>query len=277
MQFRKLRTMSLSAYVLVASIAAACARELRQVSPAPGATNTTGGPDVYRAELFTPYDGTCPKEAIINIPTARHKPAMKAPQEAIAFYEPGQLDAGGKFPMEYYTLINGESYCVSPNSDAQRIIVGGNVLWETTDGTCVEPPTTATGESCCTVFMWQPNAKGLYYDNCSMRMDIEADGFYYFETEMPGDESVLGWGADPEAHIHYDFVCKGCAPSKAFDGTEYTYWGKFYQEQLCTHENCGNTMDMHKSSKKTIINNQVAYKFDFVLSHEPRGPVMDIL
>ena len=27
------------------------------------------------------------------------------------------------------------------------------------------------------------------------RMMLPADGLYYFQTEMPGDESVVGWGA----------------------------------------------------------------------------------
>lgn len=27
------------------------------------------------------------------------------------------------------------------------------------------------------------------------RMLLPPDGLYYFETEMPGDESVVGWGA----------------------------------------------------------------------------------
>jgi hypothetical protein len=26
-------------------------------------------------------------------------------------------------------------------------------------------------------------------------MELLADGLYYFQTEMPGDESIVGWGA----------------------------------------------------------------------------------
>ena len=40
------------------------------------------------------------------------------------------------------------------------------------------------------------------------RMNIGGDGIYYFKTELAGDESKVGWGSDPEPHIHYDLICR---------------------------------------------------------------------
>lgn len=70
-------------------------------------------------------------------------------------------------------------------------------------------------------------------------MAIQPDGLYYFETEMPGDESANGWGPDPEPHIHFDIVCTGCAGDHPVVAGDYQYWNKFYPETLCTIAGCG--------------------------------------
>lgn len=70
-------------------------------------------------------------------------------------------------------------------------------------------------------------------------MQIQPNGVYYFETEMPGDESKNGWGPDPKPHIHFDLLCTGCAPGHAVVDGEYHYWNKFYPEELCLKTNCG--------------------------------------
>ena len=38
---------------------------------------------------------------------------------------------------------------------------------------CYLPPTKANGNSCCTLYTWQPNSDGYYYDNCSMKCVTE--------------------------------------------------------------------------------------------------------
>lgn len=67
---------------------------------------------------------------------------------------------------------------------------------------------------------------------------MQPNGLYHFITEMPGDESLNGWGPDPEPHIHFDIECSGCAAHGVVDG-EYKYWNKFYPEDLCTMDGCG--------------------------------------
>ena len=40
------------------------------------------------------------------------------------------------------------------------------------------------------------------------RQNIGGNGVYYFKTELAGDETKVGWGSDPEPHIHYHLICK---------------------------------------------------------------------
>ena len=46
--------------------------------------------------------------------------------------------------------------------------MGGTILIKN-GNKCYLPPTKANGSPCCTLWTWQPNNDGLYYDNCSMK------------------------------------------------------------------------------------------------------------
>jgi hypothetical protein len=94
-------------------------------------------------------------------------------------------------------------------------------------------------------------------------MKMQPDGLYHFSTEMPGDESVIGWGADPMPHIHYDVICNGCAANPAFAGGRYHWWSKFYPEGLCTLAACGKPSEVHQATKHTV-GSQTVYKYDFI-------------
>jgi hypothetical protein len=96
-------------------------------------------------------------------------------------------------------------------------------------------------------------------------MKMNPDGLWYFSTEMPGDESQVGWGDDPEAHIHYDVICSGCAANQAFNGPDYQYWSKFYPEDVCTLKKCGVPGPAHQASGKFQYGGATVYKYDFVL------------
>lgn len=98
------------------------------------------------------------------------------------------------------------------------------------------------------------------------RMEIAGDGSWWFETEMPGDESKVGWGPDPAPHIHYDVRCSGCQASSAFSGKRYQYWSKFYAEEICVHERCGNVNKQEHLSQRTKgPDGETVYKYNFVL------------
>lgn len=103
-------------------------------------------------------------------------------------------------------------------------------------------------------------------------MTIEGDGLYWFSTEMPGDESLVGWGPDPAPHIHYDFRCAGCADTDAFEGNQYQYWSKFYAREICTLEPCGSVNEEeHMSVEKTGPAGETVFHYNFVLPTESKG------
>jgi hypothetical protein len=95
-------------------------------------------------------------------------------------------------------------------------------------------------------------------------MAIGGDGIWWFYTELPGDESQVGWGPDPQPHVKYDIECNECADSEAFTGGIYKFWSKFYPEALCTLEVCGYPTADHQASKLNV-EGQTVYKYDFVL------------
>lgn len=92
-------------------------------------------------------------------------------------------------------------------------------------------------------------------------MPIGADGVYYFNTEMPGDESVVGWGQDPEAHIHYHLKCSGCA------GSNPEFYNKFYPNKLCTLSACAKGSvkpgKQHQAEKSDKFGE--TYKYNIIL------------
>ena len=103
-------------------------------------------------------------------------------------------------------------------------------------------------------------------------MEIEGDGLWWFTTEMPGDESIVGWGPDPAPHIHYDIRCNGCAATAAYDTTRYQYWSKFYAEEICTVERCGNVNAAeHLSTTTTGPGGVTLFQYDFVLPADSKG------
>lgn len=227
-------------------------------APAPAGAAPMG---VIEELVYTP-PGTCPSPVITDLPAGKKQDTLDAPDEVIDLYG-DVLTGDGEFPMTYGEIVNGGAYCVAKGSTAETVIVGGTFLWEV-DGECVAPPVNAAGEACCEVFMWQPNTAGLYYDNCSMKMAIQPDGLYYFETEMPGDESLNGWGPDPKPHIHFDIQCTGCSGDHPAVGGDYHYWNKLYPEELCLKNACGNQGPVHQATV-LAAGGKTVYKYDMIL------------
>ena len=118
-------------------------------------------------DLFTTDVEDC-GPVMSEIPTGKHLPTLKAPEEAISYY--GDKLKDGEFEMPYGEIEKGGEYCVSPGSTAPKVIFGGMVFWHN-DDQCHLPPTKQDGSACCELFMWQPNTEGYYYDNCSMKCD----------------------------------------------------------------------------------------------------------
>eukprot|EP00892_Ulva_mutabilis_P009426 jgi/Ulvmu1/6856/UM031_0061.1 len=219
-------------------------------------------------QLITTQVGEC-GPVMSEIPTGKHLPTLKAPQEAVEYY--GDLLKDGEFPMSYGEIQNGGEYCVAPGSTAPKVIFGGMMFWNT-GGECYLPPTKDDGSACCEMFMWQPNTEGYYYDNCSMKMVIDGSGLWWFTTEMPGDESKVGWGPDPAPHIHYDIRCSGCGDTDAFSGNQYQYWSKFYALEVCTLDPCGAVNEAeHMSEEITGPEGETVFRYNFVLPPDSKG------
>lgn len=97
----------------------------------------------------------------------KHEDTLSAPDQVLELYS-DVVDDEGNFPMPYGEIVNGGAYCVEKGSTAPTVLIGGMFFWDA-GGECVAPPVNDEGESCCEVFMWQPNTAGLYYENCSMK------------------------------------------------------------------------------------------------------------
>lgn len=105
-------------------------------------------------------------------------------------------------------------------------------------------------------------------------MVIGGDGLWWVKTEMPGDESLVGWGPDPAPHIHYDIRCTDCAPTEAYDTSRYQYWSKFYAREICTVEQCGTVnAEEHLSKELTGPGGDTLFQYDFVLPAKSKGRV----
>jgi hypothetical protein len=85
------------------------------------------------------------------------------------YKQKGLLGADGKLALDYTAIENGGSMCLEQSNPAHQIMLGGMFFWENKDGTCMLPPKNAAGNPCCTLYMWQPNAEGMYYSECTMK------------------------------------------------------------------------------------------------------------
>ena len=97
------------------------------------------------------------------------------------------------------------------------------------------------------------------------RINIGGDGLFWFKTEMPGDESKVGWGPDPMPHIHYQVQCGKCKKSKAFKGTSKKVANKFYPKGLCTLAKCGKGKKKPTGAHKAKSLGGGVYKYDIVV------------
>ena len=79
------------------------------------------------------------------------------------------------------------------------------------------------------------------------RQTIGGDGMFLVSMEMPGDESVVGWGADNEAHVHYQIECNNCQNTAAMPGGNFLWWNKFYPGPVCQLGACGNPNGDHQA------------------------------
>lgn len=103
-------------------------------------------------------------------------------------------------------------------------------------------------------------------------MSIGGDGKWWFKTEIPGDESKVGWGPDPAPHIHYDIRCSGCASTKAYDTSKYQYWSKFYARKICKLEQCGDVSVKEHMAKETKGPGGVTvFKYNLELPSKSKG------
>ena len=77
---------------------------------------------------------------------------------------------------------------------------------------------------------------------------------------------------DPEPHIHYDIMCSGCSAATTgdvFEG-EFRYYNKFYPEGICQLAACGPVKkEIHQSDKLGKVAGKEAYKYHFVIPHDP--------
>ena len=159
--------------IVSASLAVSTCKGLSLYVHAPGAVEVaTVNVDGDLEDLLYTAPGTCPKNPIEYVPAGKHEAELTPPVTAIKTYG-DKVGANGKFPLPYDTVQNGGAYCVSPASNNPMVTVGGTFLFEGKDGTCLPPPVTAAGSPCCTIYMWQPNADGFYYDNCSMKCGLQ--------------------------------------------------------------------------------------------------------
>jgi hypothetical protein len=83
------------------------------------------------------------------------------------------------------------------------------------------------------------------------RQTIGSDGVYRVDTEMPGKETIVGWGDDPEPHIHVHIKCAECA-----GGATFEWYNKWYLTTLCTVNKCGSP-DASNLGTNTCGNNYV--------------------
>lgn len=146
------------------------------------AEEATVKPNGGLEKLLYTEPGTCPKLPIEYVPAGKHEAELTPPVDALATYG-DKVGANGKFPLPYDTIQNGGAYCVSPGSNNAKVTVGGMFFFEGKDGTCLPPPVTAAGTPCCTIYMWQPNSDGFYYDNCSMQCASPPSAF--LEVQKP--------------------------------------------------------------------------------------------
>lgn len=138
---------------------------------APGPVSPVAGPLASDLEplLHTP-PGTCPRPPVVYIPAGKHQDKLNVNPRKVDITQYGNLIGKDlKLDMSYVELENGAAYCVDRGSGTETVVVGGTFLFETVDGDCVPPPQNGAGSPCCTIYMWQPNARGFYYDNCSMQ------------------------------------------------------------------------------------------------------------
>ena len=104
------------------------------------------------------------------------------------------------------------------------------------------------------------------------RMAIEGDGLWWFTTEMPGDESLVGWGPDSAPHIHWDIRCDGCAATEAYDTSRYQHWSKFYAREICMVDRCGAVdPEVHLSTETVAPSGMTLFQYDFVLPARSKG------
>lgn len=109
----------------------------------------------------------------------RHQDAFEPPAESKAEYDAkGLLGADGTLAMDYLAIENGGSMCVEQSEPEQQIVFGGMLFWERSDGQCMLPPTNDVGNPCCMMHMWQPNAEGMYYGDCTMKCDPSSPSPY---------------------------------------------------------------------------------------------------
>ena len=76
------------------------------------------------------------------------------------------------------------------------------------------------------------------------------DANFYFQSEVPGDESVAGWGGDNAPHFHYDIKCRSCDAGSVV-GTTADYFNKFYVRFAFAGNN-GNTESLHLAAQSTF-------------------------
>lgn len=116
--------------------------------------------------------------SIIAHATGRHQDAIEPPAGQAESYESkGLLGAYGKLAMDYVAIENGGSMCLEQSNPQDQVTIGGMFLWEHSDGQCILPPKNDAGNPCCMVYMWQPNAEGMYYSDCTMKCAPHARSF----------------------------------------------------------------------------------------------------
>lgn len=235
------------------------------VDPTDPPVDTTPPLDGSLASILAP-DG-CPV-ATPPLPTPVHLTKLGVPgnanQGALPNYLPPnplqELNDDGTIDMPYPLIQNGDIVCQAPG--VETIVVGGNLQFSS-GGQCQDFPRAPGGGPCCTLYMWQPNENGLYYDDCTMSIQPDVNGVFWWRSYVPGNEAVGGWGPDPEPHYHFDVECNGCAADSAIGAGATQMANKFYVKSLFLAQ--GATAQSHLAVESEL-NGEEVHKIQIVMN-----------
>ena len=116
-------------------------------------------------DAFTIGSGTCSRDSTPQLPAGKAPDTLTVPSKATQEYASSAKD--GKIKLAYKFISGGGEYCTSSDS-SDLTTFGGSVVFRRS-GKCHPAPMKPNGKPCCQLRAWQPNSRGYYYSNCSMK------------------------------------------------------------------------------------------------------------